>query len=268
MIRLFQRDSTAARWSRRLATFAIPLAILTTALHRFDALDTPIAVLLLNVALGIAILALMLAVLGLMGIWRHGGRGTGNAFMGLAFAAALLAWPAWLLSGVFTKPPLNDIVTDWREPPEFAVIGAERPGEAASDLSISEQARAQAEAYPEIVPYFFSQPADVVHSAARTLVEQRGWRIAEDTAPDERDPGRIEAVARTLVFGFRDDVVLRITSRGPAQTRVDMRSASRYGEHDLGTNAHRVYSFLSDLQTFLVEEIDPVGSGSALSEDG
>ena len=68
--------------------------------------------------------------------------------------------------------------------------------------------------------------------------------------PPPRD-GFIEAIARTLILGFRDDVVVRVrpTSDG---TRIDVRSASRYGRHDLGTNAARVRKLIDDIDDVLV----------------
>jgi uncharacterized protein (DUF1499 family) len=62
--------------------------------------------------------------------------------------------------------------------------------------------------------------------------------------------GVIEAVARTPILGFRDDVVVRIRPTVDG-TRIDVRSASRYGRHDLGTNAKRVRSLIDDIDDVL-----------------
>ncbi len=43
-------------------------------------------------------------------------------------------------------------------------------------------------------------------------------------------------------FGFQDDVALRVFA-GPKETRIDMRSASRQGQSDLGTNRARIEEF-------------------------
>jgi hypothetical protein len=70
----------------------------------------------------------------------------------------------------------------------------------------------------------------------------------------------IEATAPTPVFGFLDDVVIRLRDT-PEGTRVDMRSASRIGEHDLGQNMRRITRFLRDLDAAL--QTDPaVGAGA------
>jgi uncharacterized protein (DUF1499 family) len=83
-------------------------------------------------------------------------------------------------------------------------------------------------------------PSTTAEAVARDL----GWRIAE-ADPAE---GRIEAVDRTFWFGFRDDVVIRITEAEDGRTRLDVRSASRVGRSDLGTNARRIRDFLTRLQ--------------------
>jgi uncharacterized protein (DUF1499 family) len=70
-----------------------------------------------------------------------------------------------------------------------------------------------------------------------------GWDIVS-VSPAEL---RIEATATTLLFGFKDDVVIRVTAQDNA-SRVDIRSLSRVGVSDLGTNARRVRSFLSELK--------------------
>ena len=59
--------------------------------------------------------------------------------------------------------------------------------------------------------------------------------------------GRLEATARTRWFGFRDDVVVRVAADGTG-TRVDVRSVSRVGRSDLGTNARRIRGFLEKLR--------------------
>jgi uncharacterized protein (DUF1499 family) len=69
-----------------------------------------------------------------------------------------------------------------------------------------------------------------------------GWEIAAADAPS----GRIEATAKTPWFGFRDDVVIRVASVG-AGSRIDVRSVSRVGRGDLGTNAKRIRAYLEKL---------------------
>ena len=88
------------------------------------------------------------------------------------------------------------------------------------------------------------------------MIAKRKWRVVDARTPQPgRRDGRIEAVARTPILGFRDDVVLRIRS-DPDGARVDMRSTSRYGRHDFGTNAARVTS-LSEAIDDAVDNLKP-----------
>jgi hypothetical protein len=58
--------------------------------------------------------------------------------------------------------------------------------------------------------------------------------------------GRIEATDTTFWFGFKDDVVIRVEADG-AGSRVDVRSVSRVGVGDVGTNATRIRAYLQKL---------------------
>lgn len=80
-------------------------------------------------------------------------------------------------------------------------------------------------------------------SAALATAREMGWTVVDSAADD----GRIEAVATTFWFGFNDDVVIRVTESGSG-TRVDMRSVSRVGVSDVGTNAARIRAFLAVLK--------------------
>ena len=60
------------------------------------------------------------------------------------------------------------------------------------------------------------------------------WKIVDSNAEE----GRIEATDTTAYFGFKDDIVIRVSSEGP-KTRVDVRSKSRVGMGDVGTDANR-----------------------------
>ena len=84
------------------------------------------------------------------------------------------------------------------------------------------------------------------------MMERRRWSVLDRRPPQARTPGRIEATARTALFGFPDDVVVRITPLGQ-ESRIDMRSASRFGAHDFGSNAQRVTAFMTELRDRALE---------------
>ncbi|WP_436643035.1 DUF1499 domain-containing protein [Microbaculum sp. FT89] len=253
-----ERWSRQARWSRRLGIFAVPVAVLTTLLHRFADLDTQAGMVLLGVALALALCALILGIGAFTVIWTRGFHGTRQAISGVACAVLVLAWPAWLTAHLVYLPAINDVTTDWFDPPELRQAARVRPPDALStEYPGKEVAVRQRQAYPEIVPLFLGYSANEVYMAARTLAEDRGWDILYDIPPGLQEAGRIEAVAPTLLFGFRDDVVIVVTRLGPQETRVDMRSVSRFGRHDFGANAARIYDFLTGLTARMEIPVEP-----------
>ena len=85
------------------------------------------------------------------------------------------------------------------------------------------------------------------YEVALALVTKRKWLVIDERAPQPpRRIGRIEAVARTPIMGFREDVSIRIAPDAEG-SRVDIRSSSRYFESDLGSNAARVSSLIEDI---------------------
>ena len=163
----------------------------------------------------------------------------------------LLAYPGYLGYRAQKLPAINDITTDAANPPRFSVLARLRP-RGTSDYPGQRFAEQQRKAYPDIEPLQYDAPAATAYKVALAVVTKRKWNILDTQAPAPARPGTIEAVARTLIMGFRDDVVVRITQAGSG-TRVDVRSASRYGTHDFGANASRIRSLLEDLD-------DAVGS--------
>jgi hypothetical protein len=73
----------------------------------------------------------------------------------------------------------------------------------------------------------------------------------------------VEATAPTPIFGFLDDVVLRMRVTEDGSTQVDIRSASRTGAHDLGQNARRIRAFFASLDAILQPEPGAAGAASA-----
>ncbi len=259
-----ERWSRQARWSRRLGIFAVPVAVLTTLLHRFAGLDTPAGMVLLGLALALALAALVLGLGAFTVIWTRGYRGTLQAAVGVVCAVLVLVWPAWKATHLVYLPAINDVTTDWFDPPALNEAARVRPpGTLSTEYPGNEVAVRQREAYPEIVPLVVSYSANEVYMAARNLAADRGWDILYEIPPGLEESGRIEAVAPTLVFGFRDDVVIVVTRVGPQETRVDMRSASRYGRHDFGENAARIYDFLTGLAARLDAPVGQEGEPDA-----
>jgi uncharacterized protein (DUF1499 family) len=140
-------------------------------------------------------------------------------------------------------PPIHDITTDLDNPPAFEAVVPLRAGAPNSLERPPMLATQQREGYPDLAPLTLSLPPERVFNRALDVAERMGWEIA---AADQAT-GRIEATDTTSWFGFKDDIVVRVTSWGSG-TRVDVRSVSRVGRSDVGTNARRIREFLDALQ--------------------
>jgi uncharacterized protein (DUF1499 family) len=241
--------SRLAIWARRLALFALAAALLGTLIMRADLLEIIPALATVAAALVLAGAAIVLAVGALIAIWREGYDGTGAAVAGMFIGLGLLAYPTYLATKAYQLPEINDITTDPANPPQLeALARVWRRGSNPATYPGTTVATQQAEAYPDVEPLSLPASPLVVYEAVYRLITKHKWRIIEARRllPGRRD-GHIEAVARTPIMGFRDDVVVRIRTEQEG-ARVDVRSASRYGWHDLGTNAGRITGLLEELE--------------------
>lgn len=172
---------------------------------------------------------------------------TGRVFAGVGLIVGLLGtitYGRWMRAAK-QAVPIHDITTDLDDPPAFVAIlplRANAPNPAAyGGPDVAAQQRA---GYPDIAPLVVgTDPAQEFH-AAHLAAQQMGWKIVSvDSAA-----GRIEATATTVWFGFKDDVVVRLTPATTGGTRVDVRSVSRVGGSDIGTNAARIRRYLAAVQ--------------------
>lgn len=138
-------------------------------------------------------------------------------------------------------PPIHDISTDLTDPPAFvAVLPHRADAQNPATYGGPEVAAAQRKGYPDIQPLELATALEAAYARALAAAQAMGWElIAADAAT-----ARIEATATTLWFGFKDDVVVRVR---PAATgsRIDVRSVSRVGKSDVGTNAKRIRAYLA-----------------------
>lgn len=245
--------SASATWSRRMALFSIALAVVAVALLRLRATDVTAGVAVFGFAILAACSAILLAGAAAAIIWRTGLRGMSIALVGIILACAVLAWPAWLAAKAIRLPVLNDISTDVADPPSFSRSAralAARNGRAPAELPTERRAE-QTRAYPEVQPILVDMEVDETFQMALRAAQALGWEVVDQTPPGgRRGDGRIDAVARSLLMRFPDDIVVRVRPLA-GQTRIDMRSVSRYGRHDFGVNAARINRFAEEMQTQL-----------------
>jgi hypothetical protein len=260
--------SRLAIWARRVALFSLAATFIAVVIVRSGALDIVPALSTLAGALVLACVAILLAFGAGVVIWMEGINGARYAVTALLIGFALIAYPLYLGIKAYRLPAIYDISTDPIDPPQFDAIARLRPRDA-NPITYAGlyTAELQHTAYSDIEPDDTTATPQQAYDAAMKVIAKRRWRVVDARPPqgqappgrpgDTRAPpgpsirdGLIEAVARTPILGFRDDVVVRVrpTSDG---ARIDVRSASRYGRHDLGTNAARVRNLIDDIDDVL-----------------
>jgi hypothetical protein len=240
--------SRLALLARRLAIFAIPVALLAVIIERAGLLEIIPVLATFGAALALALLAILVAIIALIRIWFDGREGTRNAVVAIFVSLLLLAYPAYLGIKAYQLPMIYDITTDPYDPPRFEAVARLRTREA-NPVAYNGLATYQLQhaAYPDVDALIVATTPQAAFDAALSVVTKRKWRVVDARAPQAgRRDGLIEAIALSPVMGFRDDVVVRIRAV-PNAARIDVRSASRYGWHDFGTNAARVVSLMEDI---------------------
>lgn len=173
----------------------------------------------------------------------------GSTIMALLLSTIAIAIPLSMLNKGKSVPPIHDISTDLVNPPEFVAIAplradAPNPVEYAG-VEVATQQRA---AYPELQTLNYTQSKSELVEATKQVIDHLGWQLVNIDA----DQGIVEATDRTMWFGFKDDVIVRITDKG-SERLVDIRSKSRVGGSDLGKNAERIHGFIEELDSILAK---------------
>ncbi len=264
-----QPMSRLAVWARRIALFSLVATLIAIIIVRSGALEIVPALSTLAGALVLAVVAILLAFAAGIVIWFEGLGGLRQAVSAFLIGSALIAYPVYLGIKAYRLPAIYDITTDPIDPPRFEAIARLRPRDA-NPITYAGlyTAELQHAAYSDIEPDDTTAVPQEAYDAAMKVIAKRKWRVV-DARPPQGPPqgatprvidtrgqiaplrdGLIEAIARTPILGFRDDVVVRVRATGDG-ARIDVRSASRYGHHDFGTNAARVRNLISDIDDVL-----------------
>ena len=228
----------AMAWLRPLALAAALVALAVLALSgplvRFDlwSYRTGLTVFRWSTYAGIAAAVLAVLALALPAVRA---RGAALPVIALLIGVASLYPPFAFLQRARAVPPINDITTDTQNPPGYMTTTRAYPG--------ADFARQQRAAYPDILPRMLPMPPRDAFAKALAAAEAMGWEVVGRDAA----AGTIEAVDTTKWFGFRDDIAIRVSATD-AGSRLDIRSKSRVGRNDLGTNAQRMRAYLQQLK--------------------
>ncbi len=190
-----------------------------------------------------ALVAISLAVC-IVAFYRKSSAGLILSAVAFVIGVAAVSQPISMWMAFRTVPMIHDITTDTENPPSFdAVLSLRKDALNPATYGGAEIAAQQHNAYPDIVPLILEAPADIAFERSLSTARKLGWEIVRADA----GLGIIEATDTTFWFKFKDDIVIRITEEGNT-SRIDIRSLSRVGKSDVGTNAGRIRSFLAALR--------------------
>ena len=193
----------------------------------------------------ISLAAVIVCLVGLaLWYWQVAPQEWTHALIGLVIGGAVLGVTLTWKYTLDSLPYIHDITTDTDNPPLFVAVLPLRAGvENPAEYGGPELAKQQHAAYPDLKPGSVSSPPEAAFSRALQAAKDMGWTIV-DSNPQSL---RIEATDTTCWFGFKDDIVVRLTP-SPTGSRIDVRSVSRVGASDLGANARRIRAYLARLK--------------------
>jgi uncharacterized protein (DUF1499 family) len=202
---------------------------------------------LLKWAAYLGIAAVVVSLAGAV-ITRPGARrgGFGLALLGLLVGIVVFWMPYAQERTAAEVPRIHDITTDTQNPPQFVAVLPLRAGAPNSTVYGGPALAAQQEkGYPDLKPLDLKLPPDQAFDKALAVAKSMGWTI-DGT---DKAAGRIEATDTTFWFGFKDDIVIRVQADPGGGSRIDVRSESRIGRSDVGTNARRIRKYLAALRS-------------------
>ena len=240
-MRILIRTSKWAIWSRRIASFALPLAIVPIFMHRGGMITSETFNVIEWTAIFCALAALVMAISSFVRLWITGDRGWVRAAFGVVFSLIVLLPAAYAAYAFWTYPRTTDVYTDLADPP---LLVSDVPHvQMTTDL-----ARSIAAAFPNVASRTYPLGPEQVFELALALAAARGWEVEARLAPQgPAGEGQLNAIVVTLL-GWRDEISVRVTGV-PEGSTVAMRSSSQVGIHDLGENGHRIEEFLLALDT-------------------
>ena len=201
---------------------------------RFELFDYRTGLTIFRTCAWVGVAAMVLAVVALI-VPAARQRGLVLPIAALLLGAIAFGVPFQFQQTAGSVPRINDVTTDTANPPRYMTTERKYPGE--------EFARQQRAGYPDIAPVMLAVPPREAFERAVRAAESMGWEVVGRDAAT----GVLEAVDTTKWFGFKDDIAVRVTAAGSG-SRVDVRSKSRVGRSDIGTNARRIRAYLERLR--------------------
>ncbi|MBI4005034.1 MAG: DUF1499 domain-containing protein [Gammaproteobacteria bacterium] len=98
-------------------------------------------------------------------------------------------------------------------------------------------------AFPELAMRVYPYTADDIHDRIKKTINHFGWELLKD----DHDHHELNVIITTPLWRFKDDMLIRIMPISEGKNAVYIRSSSRMGKADLGTNTRHILDFYSQL---------------------
>ena len=237
MTQSMSHDDRPGRLHDALGVVAVVLLLLGPLLARLRLVPPMLG--FVPLAIG-GLLALVVAAMALLRAGRGRGLGGPGTWAALAGAAVFVVLAARSIGA----PRINDFTTDPADPPRFAHAATD-PANAGRDLgypaAFGDDQRA---CCADLAPARVARDPEATYAlAVAAAAAMPRWTVTRS----DPQAGEVEAVAESIVFGFKDDVIVRVRPDPAGGSRVDVRSKSRDGKGDLGANAARIRAYLAAL---------------------
>lgn len=241
-----RRRSLAAGWSLRFAGFAPVLAIVSLVAHSLGVVDTPIFLILLQCAVGVALIGIVLVASAIRSLWLHGMKG-GRRAIGALFLSLVTLLPFGLGAAAWiTRPHQSDVATDTTTPPLFA----------SEMTSAAGRTPALNDGYPLLTGRRFNAPPDAIEETILKTAEKQGWTLVARRGRIGADDELLFEFSYSIpALAIPGSVVLRLEDEGDTSF-VDMRARTRFVTHDLGWNAALIERYLRALDYDLIGIVD------------
>jgi len=234
--------TTRTPWLWKLELFAFGLSVLAILAFRTHLIGWRPSLMLMAAALTTVVAMGFFSLLILFAKLRSGKQQGASRHCLVATLLSLPVLIAILFLGMRAAklPPIHDITTDPGNPPELTAAASMRSrGDNSVGYGGTELAAQQRQSYPDILPLTTTMAPARAFDQALATAQRLGWQIVGNN----KEQGTIAALDRSLIFGFIDDIAIRIIPEDNG-SRIDLRSASRAGVSDLGVNANRIRRFI------------------------
>lgn len=263
----------AAR-SAKFASFALYLSVALVAWFglaafgpKFGIIDWQTGLMTMTFTWGLILVALTALIACVALVWtllKAPRRGWIKALIALAIPAVFFGALASTKATGERVPPIYDVTTNPANPPAYSEETLARRGSLDANplmdfqTPLGEMERWQAQRFAaagdktaaELIAAGYPDLETAMLPVSPQVAEQRVADAMSDAGfTDIRvSNGKVEAVAETFLYGFKDDVVARITPVSGG-SEVDFRSTSRVGLSDLGENARRIGRLLKAIES-------------------